>query len=145
MAIELGNFAFMFRDNPMLNHVWFEDPKNTLERLERGFRRLVDGLALEAISDKVRSELCHDGRFSWDHAYIRIYEDVFANVLGKSLIPWVDETFRSKSEVRRELGSLNRIRNIIFHPSRGLLVESDRERLASLFLRYVGGTGDWPA
>lgn len=114
-----------------------------LERIERGFRYLVEQLPLDVIPD--RSELSHDGPFSWDHAYLRHYEQVFKAVLGKSLIAWVDGTFQSKTEIRRDLGSLNRIRNTVFHPSREQLGESDRERLASLFLRYVRGVRDWPA
>ena len=138
-AIEIGNFSFKFQDNPTLNHVWFEDPKNMLEGIERGFRYLVERLPLDVIPNQVRSELSHDGRFSWDHAYLRHYEQVFKDVLGKSLIAWVDGTFQSKTEIRRDLGSLNRIRNTVFHPSREQLAESDRERLASLFLRYTRG------
>lgn len=114
-----------------------------LERIERGFRYLVERLPLEVIPDKVRSEISYDGCFCWDHAYLRHYEQVVVGVLGKSLIAWVDGTFQSKNEIRRDLGSLNRIRNTVFHPFREQLGESDRERLASLFLRYVRGAGDW--
>lgn len=142
--IEIGNFTFKFQDNPTLNHVWLEDPKVMLERIERGCRYLVERLPLDVIPDKVRSELSSDGRFSWDHAYLRHYEQVFVGVLGKSLIAWVDETFQSKNEIRHGFGSLNRIRNTVFHPSRKPLAENDRERLASLFLRYVRGAGEWP-
>lgn len=143
-AVELGNFSFRFHDNPFLSHVWFEDPKNMVERLERGFRQLAEQLPDEAIPGKVRSELSRHGPFSWDHAYFCHYEQAFAAVLGRQLIGWVDKTFRSKGEVRNELGSLNRIRNTVFHPSREPLGESDRERIASLFLRYTRGTANWP-
>jgi hypothetical protein len=142
-AIGIGNFSFKFQDNPTLNHLWFEDPKNMMARIERGFRCLVEALPLDVIPDTVRAELSVEGHFSWDHAYLR-HEQVFKGVLGKSLIAWVDGTFQSKGEIGRDLGSLNRIRNTVFHPSREQLSESNRERLTSLFLRYVWGVRDWP-
>ncbi|MGE0024103.1 MAG: hypothetical protein AB7S70_10800 [Hyphomicrobium sp.] len=143
--MELGDFSFTFQDNARLNYVWFEDPKDLVERLERGFRRLVEHLPPEALPDTVRSDLNRAGRFSWDHAYLRSYEEVFASVFGKSLVPWVDETFESKSEMQRSLGALNRIRNTVFHPSREPLGESDRERLADLYLRFAGDDKAWPS
>jgi hypothetical protein len=142
--LEIGAFSFSFQDNPFVNHSWFEDPKGMVERLEWGFPSLVEGVPLDLLPERVRAELSERGAFSWDNAYLRHYEQVFASLWGKSLILWVDTTFRSKNEIRRDIGSLNRIRNVLFHPSRKPLSDHDREKLSSLFLRFVRGAAGWP-
>jgi len=142
-AIDIGRFSFRFRDNTFLNHAWFEDSKGMIERLERGFRALAENVPPSCLPEKVRLELSSGTRVLWEHAFIRHYEQLFAHILHKSIVNWVDTAFQSKTEIRRHMGSLNRIRNILFHPSRGAITDEDRNKLADLYLQFRSSAG-WP-
>lgn len=142
-VLDIGIFTFTFQDNRILNHASFEDPKGMVERLERGFRSLVETLSHEAIPARVRSELSEGAEFSWERAYLVDYQRVFESAWGRSLIEWLDRTFHSRTEIQRDLGSLNRIRNVVFHPSRPPLSDRDREKLANLYCRYADETVGW--
>lgn len=144
-ALGIGRFSFAFQDNRVLNHTWLEDPKGMLERLERGFRRLAEQAPIEAIPEAVRSDLCLDGASSWQNAFLRHYSQLFVALWGCSVVSWLDRTFPSRTAVRRELGSLVRLRNLAFHPSRPTLSDSDKGKLASLYCRYTEDALDWPA
>jgi hypothetical protein len=124
-TIDIGLLSFRFRDNTLLNHVWFENPKDMIERLERGFRALAANLPPSCLPDKVRLELVDGVHVLWENAFIRHYEQLFAEIWRKEMVGWVDATFRSRTEIRSELGSLNRIRNVLFHPSRGAIAAED--------------------
>ncbi len=76
-------------------------------------------------------------------AFIRHYEQLFAHIWHKSIVDWVDAAFQSKTEIRRDMGSLNRIRNTVFHPSRGAIADEDRNKLAGLYLQFRSSAG-WP-
>jgi hypothetical protein len=143
-TIDIGLLSFRFRDNTLLNHVWFENPKDMIERLERGFRALTGNLPPSCLPDKVRLELVDGVHVLWENAYIRHYEQLFAEIWSKAMVGWVDATFRSRTEIRRELGSLNQIRNVLFHPSRGAITDEDLRKLAVLYLRFRSSPG-WPA
>ena len=137
--LKIGIFSFSFQDNTLRNHSWFENPKDMVEQIERKLRHLVEDVPQDRLPDKVRSELSPQGKVSWDDAYVRHYHKVFRHLWGSGIISWLDSEFKSKGEVDRDLGALNRIRNVVFHPSRSPLNDRDRERLAGLFLRFVNG------
>lgn len=143
VAIDLGPMSFRFRDNRLLNHIWFENPKDMMERLERGFCILASGVPLGALPAKVGRELVEGADVLWERAFIRHYIQLFSEIWSKALVEWVDATFRSRSEIKRELGALNRVRNVLFHPSRGAVADDDLSRLAELYLRFQSSPG-WP-
>lgn len=142
-AIDIGEFSFRFRDNIFINHVSFEDPKGMVERLELGFRALAENVPSECLPEALRLELS-DGRcIMWNKAVMNHYKQLFAILWNKSIISWIDTTFRSEKEVLRDLGLLKQIRNNLFHPSSGALLDEDRNTLVDLYLRFQNAPG-WP-
>ena len=135
-VIKLGRFTFRFEDHPTVNFATREDPKVLVEAIERCCRHVAERLDPALVPEAVREDLGGGDGLDWGLAYLRHYEKTFASVHGQSGVPFIDAAFGSRGKLRKVFGSLNRIRNVAFHPSRGVVGAEDRTKLASIYIDY---------
>lgn len=134
MKISLGNFEFTFKENRLNNLAVFEDKKQVIEELELKLNKKVKLFSEIHIPQKVISDLTYNGEFSWDNAYIKHYQNFFAKNWEEDEFFEIREKIGSKSKLKMLFGNLIRIRNIVMHPSKGLLSEEDSIKLSEIYI-----------
>ena len=133
----LGHFRLTFHEERLRDIATLDDPKVLLDHIERRLHEGVTELPAVRIATEDFQDLMVDGAVRWSNACLRHYQKVVEHLLANSPPAWAEALFPSRNACKAMFGSLNRIRNIVFHPSRGEVTVEDRYKLASLYARFA--------
>lgn len=134
--ITLGDFEFIFKSNPKLEIIWYEDLKQLIVEIETSLRNAANRVKEEELSENLRNELIFNGLFSFDNAYFRHYGEILS-CHWDIFQEWTLQLFDSKKSFRRAFGSLNRIRNQVMHPSKTPISNEDKIKFAELYIKLI--------
>ena len=136
-TIALGGFLFVFETNRIEEYVRYEDPAEMIIDIEKHYKELVSSIPQNCLPRYLIDDLTVDGVFSWEHAYFKDYRRAIISNWNSSAIDTIRNYFSDKQEFKELSVDINRIRNLIMHPSKGALSEEDRRLLASYYVSIL--------
>ena len=127
---QVGDFFFRFSPDKITDCESFETPAYLVATLEVNLRTLVEEFSI-SLHDSVYA--AEDRSIDWDQVYFsQLLNSITKDPSVKCLLL---ESFNSMNDVKSCVSFLVKIRNKVFHPSKGFLTKKEREELASSYVR----------
>ena len=133
--IGIGMFEFIFSTNIKDEFEQFEDAKVIIENIERSMKQYIEQHSEIEIPIYLTDELTgEDGEVGLQNAYLRHYRKIFRANWQQPCLSKLRGYYKTKASLDTAFIEMNKIRNIVFHPSKPAILPVQKGFLVDFYL-----------